>query len=431
MTGEPVPERATTALPATALPDSVRPAPFAATGGRPFGPRPRRRTRRPAVVAACLALWLLGLAGVLAPARAAGASRSSAGDARGDAPAADDPVVGQVLQMLRGGVTEPVIMAWLEKSGKRPAAVSSGDLVALHQAGASEQLMKWLLQSAGAPSPEPATAAPPAPSAPPAAGSAPPAASSSSAPPAAAAVAPAAAAAAAAPAAAVAAPAAAAPAAAPAPAAKAAPGATVPVRIRFASTPRPALADPEQQPEWWLLCLYLDGRFVACAPAAPILLPPPPRAFRRDFAPGKHVLRLTEERHLRYTRARGYITPARVDPSELPFDLPAGGATQIAIHLGERGPRHPGPVVLSIERDGKEVTRLEPAAPDPEAWPALCEDVPAALPAGAKLPAAARRDLESCVHWLALWPGVEGVPAREEVRAEAARQARQGDGGDE
>jgi hypothetical protein len=321
-------------------------------------------------------------------------------------------VVGQVLQMLRGGVTEPVIMAWLEKSGKRPAAVSSGDLVALHQAGASEQLMKWLLQSAGAPSPESATAAPPAPSAPPAAAAAPAAAAPAAAAPAAAA------------------PAAAAP-AAPAPAAIAAPAGTVPVKIRFASASRPALADPEQQvPEWWLLCLYLDGRFVACAPAAPILLPQPPRTFRRDFAPGRHLLRLTEERRLRYTRARGYATPARVDPSELPFELPAGGATQIAIHFGERGPRHPGPVAISIERDGKEVTRLEPAAPDPEAWPALCEDVPAALPAGAKLPAAARRDLESCVHWQALWPGVEGVPARDEVRAEIARQAREGGGGE-
>jgi hypothetical protein len=342
-----------------------------------------------------LALWLLGLAGVLAPAPASGAPGSSAGGARGGAAAADDPVVGQVLQMLRGGVTEPVIMAWLEKSGKRPAAVSSGDLVALHQAGASEQLMKWLVQSAGAPSPEPATAAP------------------------------------AAPAAAAAAPTAAPAPAAAAPAANAAPAATVPVKIRFASASRPALAEPEPQPEWWLLCLYLDGRFVACAPAAPILLPQPPRTFRRDFPPGKHVLRLTEERHLRYTRARGYVTPARVDPSELPFELPAGGATQIVIHFGERGPRHPGPVALSIERDGKEVTRLEPAAPDPEAWPALCEDVPTALPAGAKLPAAARRDLESCVHWQALWPGVEGVPARDEVRAAAARQAREGDGGAE
>ncbi len=367
---------------------------------------PRRRRRlRPAASAASggrclgLALWLLGLVAVLAPAPAAGAPGSSAGDARGDAPAADDPVVGQVLQMLRGGVTEPVIMAWLEKSGKRPAAVSSGDLVALHQAGASEQLMKWLLQSAGGPSPEPATAAPPAPAAPPAA--------------------------AAAPASAAAAP-------APAPAAIAAPAATVPVKIRFASAYQPSRGEPDQQaPEWWLLCLYLDGRFVACAPASPILLPQPPRNFTRDFAPGRHLLRLTVERHLRYTRARGYVTPARVDPSELPFELPAGGATQIAILFGERGPRHPGPVALSIERDGKEVTRLEPAAPDPEAWPALCEDVPAALPAGAKLPAAARRDLESCVHWQALWPGVEGVPAREEVRAEIARQARQGGGGAE
>jgi len=403
MTGEPVSERAM-----TALPDSARPAPFAATGGRPSGPRPGRR---PAVVA-CLALWLLGLACVLAPAPAAGAPGSSAGDARGGAPAADDPVVGEVLLMLRGGVTEPVIMAWLEKSGKRPAAVSSGDLVALHQAGASEQLMKWLLQSAGAPSAAPATAAPPAPAAPPGAAAAP------------AATAPVAAHAAAAHAAA-------APAAAPVAPAVAAPGGTVPVKIRFASTSRPTRADPGQAPEWWLLCLYLDGRFVACAPAETIILPQPPRTFRREFTPGRHLLRLTEERHLRYTRARGYVTPARVDPSELPFELPAGGATQITIQLGERGRRHPGPVALSIERDGKEVARLEPAGPDPEAWPALCEDVPTALPASAKLPAAARRDLESCMHWQALWPGVEGVPAREAVRAEIARQAREGDGGGE
>jgi hypothetical protein len=420
MTGEPVPERATTAVPVAALPDSARPAPFVATGVRPSGSRPGRR---PAVVA-CLALWLLCLAGVPAPAPASAAPGNSAGDARAGVPAADDPLVGQVLQMLRGGVTEPVIMAWLEKSGKRPAAVSSGDLVALHQAGASEQLMKWLVQSAGAPSAESATAAPPAPSAPPVTSAVAPAAPAAAAP--AAAPAPAAAAPAAAPA-----PVAAAPAAAPVPAALAAPAGTVPVKIRFASASRPTRADPGQEPEWWLLCLYLDGRFVACAPAEPIILPQPPRTFRRDFAPGRHLLRLTEERHLRYTRARGYATPARVDPSELPFELPAGGATQITIQLGERGGRrHPGPIALSIERDGKEVTRLEPAAPDPEAWPALCEDVPTALPAGAKLPAAARRDLETCLRWQALWPGVEGVPAREEVRAEIARQAREGVGAD-
>jgi hypothetical protein len=397
MTGEPVLERAT-----TALPDSAWPAPLAAAaaGGLPSGPRPMRRTRRPAIVACLAALGLLCLAGVLAPAPAAGgAPGSSAGDARGDAPAADDPVVGQVLQMLRGGVTEPVIMAWLEKSGKRPAAVSSGDLVALHQAGASEQLMKWLLQPAGGPAPAPDAAAPPAASAPPAA----------NAPPASAGVAP----------------------RATAPAA-AAPLATAPVKARFAVTYRPTFADPEQPvSERWLLCLYVDGRFVACVAAGPVLVPLPPRTFERDLAPGKHLLRLTQERHLRYSRARGYVTPARVDPSELPFELPPGAATQIAIHFGERSLRHPGPVAVRIERDGKEVARLEPAAPDPDAWPALCEDVPAALPADAKPPAPARRDLASCVHWPALWPGVEAVPAREEVRAEIARQGRQPGGATE
>jgi hypothetical protein len=338
---------------------------------------------------------------MLAPAPAAGALGSSAGDARGDAPAADDPVVGQVLQMLRGGVTEPVIMAWLEKSGKRPAAVSSGDLVALHQAGASEQLMKWLLQPAGGPAPAPDAAAPPAASAPPAANAAP--AAAGAAPPAAGAT----------------------------PAA-AAPLATAPVKARFAVTYRPTFADPEQPvSERWLLCLYVDGRFVACVPAGPVLVPLPPRTFERDLAPGKHLLRLTQERHLRYSRVRGYVTPARVDPSELPFELPPGTATQIAIHFGERSLRHPGPVAVRIERAGKEVARLEPAAPDPDAWPALCEDVPAALPADAKPPAPARRDLASCVHWPALWPGVEAVPAREEVRVEIARQGRQPGGATE
>jgi hypothetical protein len=377
MTGEPVLERAT-----TALPDSARPAPLAAAGS-PSGPRPMRRTRRPAIVACLAALGLLCL-----PAPVAGALGSSAGDARGGAPAADDPVVGQVLQMLRGGVTEPVIMAWLEKSGKRPAAVSSGDLVALHQAGASEQLMKWLLQPAGGPAPAPDVAAPPAASAPPAANAAPPAAGAV--PPA------------------------------------ATPLAAGPVKVRFAVTYRPTFADPEQPvSERWLLCLYVDGRFVACVPAGPVLVPLPPRTFERDLAPGKHLLRLTQERHLRYSRARGYVTPARVDPSVLAFELPPGAATQIAIHFGERSLRHPGPVAVRIERDGKEVARLEPAAPDPDAWPALCEDVPAALPAGAKPPAPARRDLASCVHWPALWPGVEAVPAREEVRAEIARQGLQ------
>ena len=59
---------------------------------------------------------------------------------------AADPIVAQVLQMLQGGVSEPVITTWLDKSGARPAAVGSADLVALKKAGASDALRAELVE---------------------------------------------------------------------------------------------------------------------------------------------------------------------------------------------------------------------------------------------------------------------------------------------
>jgi hypothetical protein len=91
---------------------------------------------------------------------------------------------------------------------------------------------------------------------------------------------------------------------------------------------------------------------------------------------------------------------------------------QIAVHFGEKSFRHPGPVALRVTQGGKELARLEPAAPGAETWPALCEDVPTALPPGAKLPDDAQRDLKSCVQWAALWTGFGAVPPRAEVRVE-------------
>jgi len=426
------------------------------------------------LVAGCA---LLAARGSAAGAGAAAAGSGTAKDATGSAahatgsaaaPAAGDPVVAQVLQMLRGGVGEPVILLWLEKSGKRPAAVDSADLVALHQAGASDALLKRLIElargsapagagtapggSAAARAPAPPAAAPGSPpasapaqaasspasaSAPAAASAAPastqaassPAPASDSPAPSAATAAPAPAAAPGAAAPAAAAPAAAAPASAAPAAASPAPSAAAPaaagVKVRLAVTYRPVTVGEElPPPEPWLMCVYVDGRFLASVRPSPVLLPLPARTFDRELAPGKHLLRITQERHLRYRAARGWVSPSRIDPSEFPFELPPGAAAQIAIHFGERGLRHPGPVAVRVEQDGKEIAKLEPAAADPEGWPALCEDVTAAMPAGAKPPAAARRELERCVHWAALWPGVAAVPTRDEVRAEIERQGR-------
>ncbi|MBV8200593.1 MAG: hypothetical protein JOZ15_08210 [Acidobacteria bacterium] len=194
------------------------------------------------------------------------------------------------------------------------------------------------------------------------------------------------------------------------------------MKVRFAVTYRPVTVD-EDQPwsEPWQLVLYVDGHFVAAVKPSPALLPLPPRTFERPLAPGKHLLRLTRERHPAYHRATGYVSPARVDPSEFPFELQPGAPDQaalIAVHFGEKSFKHPGPVALRVTQGGKDLAKLEPAAPGAEAWPALCEDVPAALPAGTKLPADAQKDLKGCVQWASLWPGVGAVPARAEVRVE-------------
>ncbi|HLX06805.1 MAG TPA: hypothetical protein VKY89_02965 [Thermoanaerobaculia bacterium] len=347
--------------------------------------RPGRQWRLAAVLA-CLAV-LAGGPAVAAPAAA------PAGGPEAGAPATD-AVVAQVVQMLRGGVTEPVIVAWLDKTGNRPATVGSADLVALHQAGASDELLKKLVGLAGgaapaaAPSPQAAPVSPPPAPAP--------------VPPPAPTVAP--------------------PAARPEPAAAAAgPGAAV--KVRFAVTYRPVEVVDAEAPvnQRWLLFLYVDGRFVGSAAPGPVLIPTGPRNFDLELAPGRHLLRVTQERHQRYSSAQGYLTPSRVDPEAIPFEVKAGAATLVRLHFGDKSLRHPGPVDVRVEQDGKEVAHVEPATANSESWPALCEDVPAALPAGGKPHGTAQHDLDRCVHWAALWPGIAAVPTRDEVRGESDR----------
>jgi hypothetical protein len=316
--------------------------------------------------------------------------------------------------MFQGGLTEPVIVHWLEKSGKRPAKVTSDDLVALHKAGASDDFLKRLVDLAGSAPPPP----PPSPSTPPSAeGTRQPA--------------PAPAAPAAPPAAPVVAPAAPAPAPTaswPAPVAPPPPPAFPDgtVKVRLAVTYRPVLLEEEEP---WTLFIYVDGRFLVSVEALRVPMPLPPKRFDVQLPPGRHVLRLAEERHLKYSRVRGYLSPSRVDPDDFPFSLDADKAAEIEIRCGDTSIRHAGPVEMRVKENGNEVSQREPVRTDAETWPALCEDVDVALPAGARVTAVARHDREHCVHWADLWSGVPGVPSRAEVLAEIARHPKGGGGG--
>jgi hypothetical protein len=341
--------------------------------------------------------------------------------ARAAAPVrATDPVVAEVLGMFQGGIAESVIVHWLEKSGKRPEHVESGDLLALHKAGASDGFLKKLVDLAGAapppPPPPPAAAEPGRPET-----QSPPAAPAPPAPPASTPAAEPAPRPAAAPPAPSAPPV---PAPAPAPAPAAPPGGAV--KVLLAVSYRPVLQEDELP---WTLFVYVDGRFVASVEAIRLPVPLPARHFDVELAPGRHLLRVAEERHLKYSKVRGYLSPSRVDPDDFAFTLEAGKPAEVDIRFGDRSIRHAGPVEVSVKEDGREVAQSEPTRSNSETWPALCEDVAAALPAGARVSAAARRDQEHCLHWAELWPGLPGLAARAEVSAEIERHLHGGGGG--
>jgi hypothetical protein len=361
----------------------------------------------PATLPAALLLVLALAVGAPVALQAAGASSSGAA-----APA--DPVVAQVLQMLHGGVAEPVILRWLEKTGKRPAAVTSDDLVALHKVGASNDLQTRLIElSQGAAEAAPSESGSAAGR--PAAGGTAPAAPRPSAAPAAAPPAPA-------PAPAAPGPATAAPPTAPAPAAAGtAPAAGNPtmVKVNLAVTYRPIFLEDEMP---WTLYIYVDGRFLVAVTPNSLPLPLPARRYDVELPPGRHQLRVAQERHVSFTAVRGYQSVSRVDPTELAFELQPGKGAEIDLRFGDTSIRHSGPVSLVVKEDGSEASHLEPAGRDSETWPALCEDVSANLPAG-KMPRAARRELDHCLHWADLWPGVAGLPSRAEVMADIERHA--------
>jgi hypothetical protein len=284
-----------------------------------------------------------------------------------------DPVVQEVVRMLEGGVSEPVVASWLESSGRRPAHVDGAELVALQKAKASEDLMKRLIRLAnGAPAPpSPATPAPEPPAAPVPAS------------------------------------------AAPAPAQALAAG----IPVRFQLGYRPFTSD-ENAPSWSLF-VYLDGRLLTWGRPAAISLTTRSWGLDRTLPAGHHVIRLVQERHERKFGSDGWVHAARVAPEPLAFDLVSGGPWRVSLQLDQVKIRRQGPLTLRVTRGDREVA-VAAGGGEPDSWPPLCEDVEANV-AGRSPSADARRQLASCVRWDGLFPGIAGIPPRDEVRAELER----------
>ena len=297
-------------------------------------------------------------------------------------------VLEEVQAMLEAEMSEPIIVQWLEGSDRKPRRPSASELIALKQAGASDELLAKLLELAGETAGVSQPAAPAAATKPTTTATAPAAVERPTA---------------VAPAPAIETPVARTP-------AETSESATGEVPVYFEVTYLPDFDDEE---EWWLY-LYVDGKPLTYVPAGSIVEAKTLR-FREYFPPGVHTLRVAQEQHVERKRG-GWSHAARV--SELVLPLTLEPVERVDVQLKFRQTRFnlglsEGPISYRLVQ-GRYVKTIDKQGGDPEDWPLVCEEIEANAEDG-KLNRSLRSLLDDCTRWPDLWPGLE-VPPRDEVR---------------
>lgn len=269
-------------------------------------------------------------------------------------------LVDDVVSMLEAGVSEQVVMDWLPTSGKSLGRLEAEDVIALKDAGASDELLKSLLrlaaedvQSVSAPEAAPAatTATPSVPDAAPGRGEA------------------------------------------------------ALVRFEIGYSARFEHPDPK-----WDLFVYLDGKPLTYA-ANSNLLDPGKLSFTRELPPGPHWIRVAQERHEK--RGDHWEHQSRIAPEAFAFELAPGTPASISVDFTQRMMNYRDPLTFVLTQ-GAEVTDSGRVGGDFEHWAPICEDVLASARPGKKPGRAQRSRLDECVEWSSIWPEIR-VPSREEV----------------
>ena len=304
-----------------------------------------------------------------------------------------DSIANAVLSMLEAGLTEDVILAWLE-AGQEPIPRPSADqLIALQKAGASEVLLKRLLISPevaqlpsrsnqGSKTPDPlpvdsvadefeASAKLPSRTAPITMAQSEPSKLNRE----------------------------------------------VMVNFTFSYSPWYLNDDAyDLVNDTWDFFVYMDGVPLSYVPAAAVTGMPSNLEFSQLVAPGRHIVRVTLEQHKK-GKGKRWKHAARVaeEAFELEID-PNGPQASVTVRFKEKwgGIGSGGPLEFSF-RQADQTTELESVGGNPESWPLICEEVEANLEAGEGTDLGAKRFLEGCVDWDALWRGAP-APPRSEVR---------------
>lgn len=287
--------------------------------------------------------------------------------AAGRAPEGPTPqtVLREATQMLAAGLSSDFVLEWLEGSAVPPARPTAEQAIALRKAGATDALLRRMLEMATE-----EVAAQELASAGEAQGAPPPGA-----------------------------------------AGRPFQGEGVAVAFELAYVPR---FDPGEAT--WDLYLYLDGRplsYVPAAGASALQEMAEPLIFERELAPGEHFLLVALERHGR--RGRGaWHHQAKAVPEAFRFELNRGEEAWVSVAyeqgleelLGGRGP-----VSFAMEQAGR-TGSLADVGGDPAEWMEICEDLESEVQDLKEKKREQR--LAGCAPWASLWP--EGVaPSRAAV----------------
>ena len=282
-------------------------------------------------------------------------------------PAALDPVVIEVIEMLTVGVDEGVIVKWLESTRRQPADIGSQGIIELTRAGATEYLLTSLfelVEHRGADASDTATQAT-------------------------------------------------------APLAMKEERGSTEAVLRLSAkqvwTDEDEPDRPREPP--WNIYLYLDGDYVAWT--RPTLQGEPVEA-RRVLVAGRHELRVVLQR---YEELRGgWLYESLSVPTLVVFETLPGEPVEIEVEMKRiwglwRQRQDGGPLSYVIRQGAEALDEHGGTGGDPDRWRPVCEDVEANFPDSEEVPKRFRNVMSRCTRWAELWTGAGRSTSRAEILA--------------
>ena len=315
---------------------------------------------------------MLGFALVLALAVGIGPAAASSTDP------VLDPVVSEIVEMLNAGVSDSLILQWLESTDRRPLDVGSQGLIALTEAEASEQLITALLTRVEKQHTEGRVEVPESPSEPAAR-------------------------------------------AQESPEPEAAAG---PVEALVRLSAKRVWVDEEEpdsprEPRWDVF-LYLDGELIAWT--RPDAKGEAVEA-HRVIPTGRREMRVVLQRYEELRRGWSYESLAV--PTTVVFDAQPGKRIEIEIDMSRiwglwRDRKSGGPMSYLIRQGDAVLAESDGAGGNPDHWKPVCEDVEANFPDAAGVPGAFRNPMSRCIRWAELWTGSGKATSRAEILEQLA-----------